>query len=118
MDALFMMKTAAALFAIAAVGGLVMAIIRFRGADRPPSWLAMLHGLLAGAALTLLIYAWATAGLPKLAKAAVGVFVVVALVGSWINLNFHARLLPLPKGTVLLHGVVAVAAFVMLLLAL
>ena len=118
MDALLMMKTAAVLFALAAIGGLVMAIIRFRGADRPPSALALLHGLLAGAALTLLIYAWSTIGLPTLAKTAVCVFVVVALVGAWINLTFHARLLPLPKGTVVLHGVVAVAAFVLLLLAL
>jgi hypothetical protein len=118
MDALSIMKTAAVLFGIAAVGGLVMAVIRFGGADRPPSWLAMLHGLLAGAALTLLIYAWATIGLPSLAKFAVGIFVIVALVGSWLNLKFHSRLLPLPKGIVAVHGVVAVVAFVLLLLAL
>jgi hypothetical protein len=82
MDALPIMKTAAVPFAIAAVGGLVIAIIRFRGADRPPSWLATLHGLLARAALTLLVYTWAMVGLPMLAKAAVGVFVVVAVVGA------------------------------------
>jgi hypothetical protein len=74
--------------------------------------------LLAGAALTLLIYAWATVGLPTLAKAAVGVFAVVGLVGAWLNLNFHSKMLPLPKGIVVVHGVVAVAVFVMLLLAL
>ena len=118
MDALTMMKTAAVLLAIAAAGGLTMAVIRFRGADRPPSWIAMLHGFLAGAALTLLIYAWATVGLPGLAKAAVGIFVVVALVGAWLNLNFHSKLQPLPKGVVVVHGVVAVIAFVMLLMSL
>jgi mannose/fructose/N-acetylgalactosamine-specific phosphotransferase system component IID len=117
MDAISMMKTAAVLLAIAAAGGLVMAVIRFRGADRPPSWITMLHGFLAGAALTLLIYAWATMGLPTLAKAAVGLFVVVALVGAWINLNFHSKLLPLPKGPVVVHGIVAVITFVILLLA-
>jgi hypothetical protein len=76
MDAVTMMKTAAVLLAIAALGGLLMAIIRFKGADRPPSSVAMLHGLLAGSALTLLLYAAATVGIPKLAllaTAAVGV---------------------------------------------
>ncbi len=36
MNALSMMATAAVLFAVAAIGGLTMAIIRFKGADRPP----------------------------------------------------------------------------------
>jgi hypothetical protein len=118
MDSFSMMKTAVVLLAIAAVGGLTMAVIRFRGADRPPSWITMLHGFLAGAAMTLLLYAWATVGLPGLAKAAVGIFVVVALVGAWINLNFHSKMLPLPKNVVVIHGIVAVIAFVMLLLSL
>jgi hypothetical protein len=117
MDALSMMKTAVVLLAIAAVGGMTMAIIRFRGADRPPSWITMLHGFLAGAAMTLLLYAWFTVGLPGLAKAAVGIFIVVALVGAWINLNFHSKLLPLPKGVIVVHGVVAVVAFLMLVMA-
>ena len=118
MDAYSMMKTAVVLLAIAAVGGLTMAVIRFRGADRPPSWITMLHGFLAGAAMTLLLYAWCTVGLPGLAKAAVGIFVVVALVGAWINLNFHSKMLPLPKGVIVVHGVVAVVAFLMLVMSL
>jgi hypothetical protein len=118
MDAMSIMKTAVILLAIAAVGGLTMAVIRFRGADRPPSWITMLHGFLAGAAVTLLLYAWATVGLPGLAKASVCIFIVVALVGAWINLNFHSKMLPLPKGVIVVHGVVAVISFVMLLMAL
>jgi hypothetical protein len=117
MDAFTMMNTAIILLAIAAVGGLTMAVIRFRGADRPPSWITMLHGFLAGAAMTLLIYAWATVGIPGLAKAAVGIFIVVALVGAWINLNFHSKLIPLPKNVIVVHGIVAVIAFVMLIVA-
>jgi hypothetical protein len=118
MDAMSMMKTAAALLAIAAAGGLLMAIIRFRGADRPPSSIAMLHGLLGAAALTLLIYAAAVSGLPPLAMGATAVFVVVALVGVWLNLAYHSKLVPLPKPPIVVHGAVAVVAFVMLLLAL
>src|SRR4051812_5833783 len=56
---------AIALFAIAAGGGLVMAGVRAVGDRNPPAWLAMLHGLLASAGLTLLLFAAFTVGLPK-----------------------------------------------------
>ena len=51
----------------------------------------MAHGLLAAAALTLLIYAAATVGLPALAMAATVIFVVVAIVGAALNLNYHSE---------------------------
>lgn len=117
MDALSMMKTAAVLLGIAAIGGLVMAVIRFRGADRPPTIVLMAHGLLAAAALTLLLYACFTVGLPNLAMAATGIFVVVAIVGAALNLKYHSRMLPLPKTPVVIHGLVAVVGYVLLLLA-
>lgn len=118
MNSLTMLKTAAVLLALAAIGGLVMAVIRFRGADRPPSAIAMAHGLLAAAALTLLLYAAFTTGLPGLAIVALVIFIVVALVGLALNLMYHDKLRPLPKSTIVLHGIVAVIAFVLLLLAL
>ncbi|HUP06366.1 MAG TPA: hypothetical protein VMU47_04395 [Caldimonas sp.] len=43
------------LLALAAVGGLALAGIRFGRDAEPPAWLAMVRGLIAGAALTLLI---------------------------------------------------------------
>ena len=43
------MNTAAILFAIAALGGITMAMIRFTGRDYPPMWLAIIHGLFAAA---------------------------------------------------------------------
>ena len=87
MDASTMMKTAALLLAIAAGGGLLMAGIRFSGKDRPPSSIAMLHGVLAAAALTLLIYAAVAAGIPPLAQLSIAVLIVAALIGTWINLS-------------------------------
>jgi hypothetical protein len=39
------------LLAITAVGGLALGGIRYAGKPQPPTWLAMLHGLLAGAAV-------------------------------------------------------------------
>jgi hypothetical protein len=118
MDALSMMKTAAVLLAIAALGGLLMAGIRFSGAERPPSSIAMLHGLLAAAALTLLIYAAVVAGIPQLALVGTGVLVVVALVGVALNILYHSRLLPIPKAPIVIHGLAAVAGFALLVLAL
>ena len=112
-----MMKTAAVLLGIAAIGGLLMAVIRFRGADRPPTVVLMAHGVLAAAALTLLLYACFTVGLPALAMAATGIFVVVAIVGATLNLKYHSRMLPLPKTPIVIHGLVAVAGYVLLLLA-
>jgi hypothetical protein len=117
MDALSMMKTAAVLLGIAAIGGLLMAVIRFRGADRPPTIIVMAHGLLAAAALTLLFYATATVGLPTLATMATGIFVVVAIVGAALNLMYHSKMLPLPKSPVVIHGLVAAVGYVLLLLA-
>ncbi|MGH8243990.1 MAG: hypothetical protein ACRETY_11650 [Steroidobacteraceae bacterium] len=112
-----MMKTAAVLLAIAAIGGLVMAVVRFKGAERPPTFVLMAHGLLAGAALTLLVYAAATVGLPGMALAALALLIVVAIVGAALNLKFHAKMLPIPKTPIVIHGIVAVIGFVLLLLA-
>lgn len=117
MDAISIMKAAAVLLALAAVGGLTMSVMRFKGADRPPTLFLMGHGVLAAAALTLLIYAAATIGLPKLAMGALAVLIVVAAVGASLNLMYHAKMLPIPKGPIVVHGIVAVAGFVLLLLA-
>ena len=117
MEPNLMMQTAAVLLAVSAVGGATMAGIRFSGKPQPPIWLAMLHGFLSAAALTLLIYAWATVGLPMLASAAVVLFVVAALGGVVMNLNYHWKLLPLPKWLVLVHATVAVIGFLLLLAA-
>jgi hypothetical protein len=112
-----MLKTAVVLFALTAMGGLIMAFIRFSGSERPPSWLAMGHGLLAGSGLTLVLYDAFTAGLPTMAWLGVGVLVVAALGGAFLNLAYHAQLKALPKGIVVLHALLAVAGFGLLALA-
>ena len=118
MDAYTMMKTAALLLAIAAGGGLLMAGIRFSGKDCPPSAIAMLHGLLAAGALTLLIYAAVAAGIPLLAQLSLAVLIAAALIGTWINLTFHSQMRALPIKGVVAHALVAVAGFALLLVAL
>ena len=111
------MFPATVLLGIAAVGGLVMALMRFSGMPRPPSWLAMLHGLLAASGLVLLINAALTVGIPQLARVSVGLLVLAALGGAYINLQFHSKNLPLPIPLILLHAGLAVAGFGCLLVA-
>jgi hypothetical protein len=111
------MKTASCLLAVAAVGGLTMAGMRFAGKPQPPPWLAMLHGFLAAAAVTLLLYAYLTVGLPALAGWALGLFLVAAAGGAFLNLNYHWRMQPLPKGLIVGHAGIAVIGFVLLLAA-
>jgi len=117
MESTLIMKTACFLLAIAAVGGVVMAAMRFSGKPQPPAWLAMLHGFLAGAAVTLLLYAYFTVGLPALAAWALLLFLVAAAGGVYLNLNYHAKMLALPKGLIVGHAGLAVVGFLMLVLA-
>jgi hypothetical protein len=117
MEPNLILQTCVALLAISAVGGIVMATIRFSGKPHPPTWLAMLHGFLSASALTLLIYAALTVGLPTLALAATVLFVLAAIGGVTMNLNYHWKALPLPKWLVLVHAGIAVVGFVCLLVA-
>lgn len=116
MDMMMMLKTAALLFSVAALGGILMAGIRFSGRPHPPSWLAMGHGLLAAAGLTLLVYADLMVGIPLLGEIALALFIIAAIGGAAMNLLFHAKRLPLPIPLMVGHALLAVAAFVLLLL--
>lgn len=117
MEPVLMMQTATGLLAASAAGGLVMAAIRFNGKPQPPIWLAMLHGFLSAAALTLLTYACFTVGLPGMAQLALLLFFVAAAGGAFMNLNFHWKLLPLPKWLVLVHAGIAICGFLLLVIA-
>jgi hypothetical protein len=115
MDTETMLDVSSALFLLTALGGLVMAAIRFRGGRNPPSWLAMAHGLLAAAGLTLLVYAALAGDAPGGAVIAAALFVAAAAGGVVLNLVYHLRDRPLPKGLTLVHALLATAGFVLLL---
>jgi hypothetical protein len=117
MEPALILLTSTVLLAIAAAGGLVMAGIRFARNRTPPTALAMLHGFLAGAAVTLLLYAAATVGLPGMALGALVLFLLAAGGGVILNLNYHWKQLPLPKWLVVVHASAAVVGFVLLLAA-
>ena len=94
-----------------------MAAIRFGGKPHPPSWLAMVHGLLAGAGLTLLAYAYFVSSVPTFAALALLLFVIAALGGVVLNLGYHLKDMPLPIWLVVAHAAAAVVAFLLLALA-
>jgi hypothetical protein len=111
------MTLPAILFGISALGGLVMAAMRLRGAERPPLALALLHGALAAGGLVALLMAVMAATPTQGARAALGLLVIAAL-GGFVLFSFHLRGKALPVGLMLIHGGVAAAGFVTLLLTL
>jgi glucose uptake protein GlcU len=110
------MTLALILFAIAAVGGISLAFIRLSGKPLPPMWLALVHGAVAAAGLVALILAVMAPGAASGARIALGLFVIAAL-GGFVLFSFHLRSRALPVPLVAIHGIVAVVAFVFLLIA-
>jgi hypothetical protein len=106
---------AAILFGVAALGGVAMAIIRFSGKELPPMGLAILHGLAAAAGLIALIVAVMGGASTKATLALVLFF--GAAIGGFLMFSYHLRRKALPVPYVVIHGLVAVVAFVVLLLA-
>lgn len=115
MDAALFIKVAAVLLGVAASVGLSLAGIRLAGEPYPPAALAMGHGLLAGAALTLLVFAAFTVGLPTAAALGTAILLAGAAIGVWLNLGFHARRKPIPLGAMTAHILIAVAGVAVLL---
>jgi hypothetical protein len=110
------MIIAAVLFAIAAVGGVVMALMRLSGRELPPMALAIVHGLFAAAGLVTLLLVVFSPGVTLLPKIALLVFLAAA-VGGFVMFGYHLKNRPLPIPFVLIHGAVAICAFVLLIVA-
>jgi hypothetical protein len=110
------MTVAVILFAIAAVGGVIMAAMRFGGRELPPMALAIVHGLFAAAGLVTLILAVVGTQTSWAAIVAVVGFVVAAL-GGFTLFAHHLRRKALPINYVVIHGAGAVISFVILLAA-
>ncbi len=117
METFATMQNAAIVLGLAALGGLTMAVMRFRGTPRPPDWFPIGHGLTAAAGVVLLAYAAFTVGVPMMAQVALGLFVLAAIGGLTINLQFHRKGLALPIPFVVGHAAAAVTGYALLLLA-
>jgi hypothetical protein len=117
MEALRMLQISTYLFAFTALGGIVMGWIRFSSGKNPPSWLAMGHGFLAAAGVTLLAYAVLVLEAPGTALISLLLFLLGSVGGVVLNLVYHLNDKPLPKGIVVAHALIAVIAFVLLYMA-
>lgn len=110
------MQAATIILALAAIGGITLAVIRMRGAPWPPLWMALGHGVVAATGVGVLIYLAVSQGIPTLALVALGIFILAALGGLILLLGFHLQSKPLPIPIVLAHGLIAATGFVLLLL--
>jgi hypothetical protein len=111
-----METVAAVLFAIAAVGGVTLAAMHLR-TQKPNLSVALIHGLFAATGLVVLLIAVIKAGGFGLAGTALVIFLVAAL-GGFTLISMHLRGKTLSTPLVLGHGLIAVTAFVILLIGL
>lgn len=108
-----MLTYAVIVFAIGALGGVVLAshVLRKRLAPWP---LSLLHAALGAAGLILIIYSAVTAGISNAALAALIILIVAAL-GGFFLASFHLRNALPPQAVVVIHAGVAVVGFLTLL---
>ena len=108
-----MLTVAVIVFAVAAVGGLVLALHVLRGKFAP--WpLSLLHAGLGATGLVLLLLVVQQGLAGSLAAWSLGLFVVAALGGFYLA-SLHKRQVLPPKGVVVLHALLAVSGFGLLL---
>ena len=109
-----MLVYAVIVFAIGALGGLLLAggyVLRQRLA---PWGLSLLHAAIGAVGLVILIYAALTTGIPGAALAALIILVIAALGGFYLA-SIHLRREVAPRAVVFVHGGVAVIGFLALL---
>ena len=108
-----MLMYAVIVFAIAAVGGLVLASSVLRGKLAP--WaISVLHALLGASGLVLLIVAVLQGEGAGRATAALGLL-VLAVLGGFYLASLHLRKQVAPKAVVFVHAGIAVVGFLTLL---
>ncbi len=106
-----MLETAAILLGMASLGGLVMLFIRFGQERNPPTWLAMGHGFLAAAGVTLLLYAAWVGTVSGAVKISIVCLLAGSAGGAILNLRDHWNRILLTKSWVIGHAVLVVIGF-------
>lgn len=109
-----MMLTVIILFALAAVGGLVLTWMHLQNGDAPLLF-AGGHGVLAATGLVLLLWTVLQAGASGMLWTATILFILAALGGFFLIVK-HLRGESLSPGLMYGHGGTAVVAFVLLLI--
>lgn len=108
------MMSSVILFALAALGGLVLAYLHLKK-NGAPLGLAVLHGILAVAGLVLLLVFMSQGHAAGFLMGAVILFVLAALGGLFL-FTLHIKTRPLPSAIIVLHAVIAVSGFLTLLI--
>lgn len=109
-----MLQWAVGVFAVGALGGLVLANSVLRGRLAP--WaLSLLHAALGatGLVLTALVVLGPGEAVSAMASLALLLLVIAAL-GGFFLASYHLRKAPGPRAVVLIHGGVAATGFVLL----
>ncbi|HET7360022.1 MAG TPA: hypothetical protein VFJ04_07740 [Rhodanobacteraceae bacterium] len=108
-----MLTYAIVIFAVAAVGGLILASSVLRNKLAP--WaLSIVHALLGAAGLVVLIVMLLQGSTGSRLTAALALLVVAAL-GGFFLASFHLRKKIAPKAVVIVHAGIAVIGFLTLL---
>lgn len=108
-----MLELALALFALGALGGLILAASVLRSRLAP--WaLSIAHALLGAAGLIVLCVMLWQGVMSERFLLALGLLVVAAL-GGFFLASFHLRSKIAPKPVVVLHGTLAIGGFLVLL---
>jgi hypothetical protein len=109
-----MLSSAVIVFAIAAVGGLILALHVLRGRFAP--WpVSILHALLGASGLVLVLLTVIGSEGSSLILGALLTLVVAAL-GGFFLASFHLRKRLPPKAVVIVHALVAVVGFGLLVI--
>ena len=108
-----MLTYAIVMFGIAAFGGATLAYLRFARKSIPLP-LAIIHGFFAATGLVLLTLG--TMRVDRRGIAAALIIYFIAAIGGFTLFSFQLRSRPLPIPLVLIHGAVAVTAFITSLL--
>jgi len=108
-----MLTIAVLVFAVGAVGGLILANSVLRG--RLASWgLSLLHAALGATGLVLTaIVVLGSTDVAKIVPTALIILVVAALAGFFLA-SYHARKVSPPRGAVIAHAAIAVVGFLLL----
>lgn len=108
-----MLTYAVIIFAVAAVGGLLLAANVLKGKLAPWS-ISIVHALVGATGLIVLIYSVLQGATVARVTAALALLVIAAL-GGFFLASYHLRGKIAPKGVVIIHAGVAVAGFLTLL---
>lgn len=102
------------LFVLAAVTGFYLAVNHFRG-EQLNVGPVIAHGIFAASGLVVLIVGGIRSGLSGMVLYALILFVVAAL-GGFVLLTYDLRDRALPTPVVVVHGLLALTAFLLLLI--